>query len=73
MSEELDMLSYELESYKNGCRIYKYFPEGEIDAPGRVVLYDDGSGDILETSERDVKNIYAHHALSGIDMEMIIS
>jgi hypothetical protein len=63
------MLVYKLESYQNGCRIYVYFPEGEIDAPGKVALYDDGTGEILETSERDVKNIYAHHALSGIDKE----
>ncbi|MGI6205522.1 MAG: hypothetical protein ACOYJI_02665 [Anaerovoracaceae bacterium] len=63
------MLRYKLESYENGCRIYIYYPEGEMNAPGKVALYDDGTVIILEPSESDVKNIYAHHALSGIDKE----
>lgn len=61
------MLQYELEYSEKGKWVFIYYPEGKMDAPGRVAFYDDGRREVLQESEEDIKRIYAHHALLGIN------
>lgn len=61
------MLKYKLEKTEVEGKTYIYFPEGNEDAPGIVFLGEDGKNKVLEESARDFKQMYAMHALSGID------
>lgn len=61
------MLKYKFEKEEKNEKVYIFFPEGNEDAPGKVVFGNDGTRKILEDSKEDFKQIYAMHALSGID------
>lgn len=60
------MLTYELESVKDGRYVYIYYPENNKNAPGRIALYKNDRREIIEDSKDDFKGYYRGHALCGI-------
>lgn len=61
------MLEYRFEKEENEEKIYIFFPEGNKDVPGRVAFGKDGTERVIEESDGDFKQMYAIHALRGID------
>lgn len=62
------MLTYRLLEINGDEYIYIYYPDGNKDAPGKVVLSRNGNKRILEESVQDFGKRYTNHALNGIDL-----
>ena len=61
------MLKYEyLEKTDDGLA-FAYYPEGNKNAPGKVVVTEKGRGRVVEESADDFGKRYAFHAIKGID------
>ena len=60
------MLTFELESCKNGRYVFIYYPNGDKTIPGRIAIYTSGKREIIHDSPIDVKGYYRGHAFSGI-------
>ena len=61
------MLMYEFVRETNGERVFAYYPEGNRNAPGTVVVETIGIGHVVEASSEDFGNRYAFHAIKNID------
>ena len=62
------MLTYKLLNQIDGELVYAYYPEGNEKAPGKVAIFGDKQGRIIEESPEDFSKYYAHHAVYGIDV-----
>ena len=61
------MLTYEYLNKDGSSSTFVYYPEGNRNAPGIVVIEEAGHGRIVESSKKDFGNRYAFHAIKGID------
>ena len=62
------MLTYSLLSINKNEYIYLYYPNGNIDAPGKISIKSDGTRRIICESADDIGQRYANHALRSIDI-----
>ena len=61
------MLTFKLIERLKNARIYEYYPENNLNAPGVVKLFDNGEAEMIRESKDDFKMIYGGHALRHID------
>ncbi len=62
------MLTYVLLEINGDEYVYVYYPDGNMNFPGKVGLSKNGSKRIIEESAQDLGKRYAYHALNGIDI-----
>ena len=62
------MVQYEFIREVDSGREYRYFPEGNREAPGIIYLEANGDGRVIEVSKEDIGKLYAFHAIRSIDL-----
>lgn len=62
------MLEFSLDKIEGTKYYYAYFPEGNKNAPGMIAVdYDHDLREVIKESEDDFQNMYAIHAMHGIN------
>lgn len=60
------MVTFKLKEIDGDKKLYRYFPEGDVDREGIVCVYGDKEGEVVRQAPGDIAGIYSGHVFSQV-------